>query len=202
MLLYIIFDLEYTLIKRYIKISSQQLIKGGIVMNTQSKKSAQIWQGILTGIGLWFFGHLLSGRLSFVEDIELYPTGPLVFAFPLVFAIACILVAKYSVKVNKDVYYKTSIICFLLPAFCWVISLLLSFIMELKIPGISFIADVMQLILVLPCVAMLSIYYQLLTVIGTDTDGIKLILISVTYFLPMLVGVLISIKIYKDKSKN
>ena len=74
--------------------------------------------------------------------------------------------------------------------------------MELKIPGISFIADVMQLILVLPCVAMLSIYYQLLTVIGTDTDGIKLILISVTYFLPMLVGVLISIKIYKDKSKN
>ena len=49
---------------------------------------------------------------------------------------------------------------------------------------------------------MSSIYYQLLTVIGTDADGIKLILISVTYFLPMLVGVLISIKIYKDKSKN
>ncbi len=33
-------------------------------MNTQSRKSTQIFQGILTGIGLWIFGHLLSGRLS------------------------------------------------------------------------------------------------------------------------------------------
>ena len=171
-------------------------------MNTQSKKSAQIFQGVITGIGLWLLGHLLSGRLSFVEDIELYPTGPLVFAFPLLFAVACISVAKYSVKANKDVYYKTSIICFLLPAFCWVLTLLLGFIMELEIPGISFIADIMQLIFVLPCVAMLSIYYQLLTVIGTETDGIKLILISAAYFLSMLAGVLISIKIYKDKSKT
>ena len=58
-------------------------------MNTP-KKSTQIIQGVFTGIGLWIFGHLLSGRLSFVEDIELYPTGPLIFAFPIVFAIACI----------------------------------------------------------------------------------------------------------------
>lgn len=48
--------------------------------------------------------------------------------------------------------------------------------------------------------AMLSIYYHLLTVIGTETDGIKLILISAAYFLPMYAGVLISIKIYKEKS--
>ena len=168
-------------------------------MNTQ-KKSTQIIQGVFTGIGLWIFGHLLSGRLSFVEDIELYPTGPLIFAFPIVFAIACILVAKHSVKYGKNAYYKTSIICFSLPAFCWVISLLLGFVMELKIPVISFIADVMQIIFILPCIAIVSIYSQLLTVIGTGTDGIKLFLISVAYFLPMLAGIIISLKIYKDKS--
>lgn len=170
-------------------------------MNSQNKKTTQVFQGILTGIGLWIFGHLLSGRLAFVEDIELYPTGPLVFVFPFVFAVACILVAKYSVRVNKDTYYKTSIICFSLPAFCWIISLILSFIMELKVPVISFVADVFQLIFILPCVAMLSIYSQLLAVIETGTDGIKLILISVAYFIPMLVGILISVKIYKDNSK-
>lgn len=166
-------------------------------MNTQIKKSIQIFQGILTGIGLWIFGHLMSGRLSFVEDIELYPTGPLVIAFPFIFAAACILVAKYSAKAKKDVYYKTSMICFSLPAVCWIISMLLSFIMELKLPVISFIADVIQLVFILPCVAMVSIYSQLLTVIDTGTDGIKLILI-----IPMLIGMLISIKIYKDNSEN
>lgn len=154
-------------------------------------------QGLLTGIGLWIFGHLLSGRLSFVEDIELYPTGPLIFAFPIVFAIVCILIAKQSVKNNRNVYYKTSIICFSLPAFCWVIAWLLGIIMEIKIPVISFIADVLQIIFSLPCVAMLSIYNQLLTVIGTGTDGIKLILISASYFLPMLAGILLSLRIYK-----
>lgn len=171
-------------------------------MSTKSKKSTQIFQGILTSIGLWIFGHLLSGRLAFVEDIELYPTGHLVIAFPFVFAAACILVAKYSVKAGKDTYYKTSMVCFSLPAFCWIISMILSFIMELKLPIISFIADVIQLIFILPCVAMLSIYSQLVTAIGTDTDGIKLVLISAAYFIPMLAGMLISIKIYKDNSKN
>lgn len=167
-------------------------------MNTQSKKSTQIIQGILTGIGLWIFGHLLSGRLSFVEDIELYSTGPLVFAFPVVFAITCILIAKYSVKTGKDIYYKTSLIYFLLPAFCWAISYLISFIMELQIPVISRVADILQLIFLLPCIAMVSIYSQLLNVIGTGVDGIKLVLISVAYFLPMLIGIIMSIKIYKD----
>ena len=72
--------------------------------------------------------------------------------------------------------------------------------MDAKLPVISFIADVMQIIFVFPCVAIVSIYSQLLTVIGTGTDGIKLFLISVAYFLPMLAGIIISLKIYKDKS--
>ena len=171
-------------------------------MSTENKKSAQIFWGILTGIGLWFFGHLMSGRLAFVEDIELYPTGPLVIAFPFIFAAACISVSKYSVKTNKDIYYKTSMICFSLPAFCWIISYLLSLIMELRIPVISFIADILQLIFIFPCIAAMSIFYQLLTVIGNGTDGIKLFLICTAYCIPMIAGLLISLKIYKDKSES
>jgi len=177
-------------------------LKGGAVMMAQSKKSLQVFQGILTGIGLWFFGHLLSGRLSFVEDIELYPTGPLIFVFPFLFAAACILAAKYSIRTYKDTYYKASMICFLIPAFCWLISFLLRFIMELKVPVISIAADYIQLIFIIPSVSIQSIYLQLLTVIGTGTDGIKLVLISVAYFIPVLAGILISLKIYKDNRKN
>ncbi len=171
-------------------------------MKTQSKKSIQIFQGILTGIGLWILGHLLSGRLAFVEDIELYPTGPLIFVFPFLFAAACILLSKYAVRTAKGTYYKASIICFLLPAFCWLISFLLGYIMELKVPVISIAADCMQLIFIFPCVALLSIYSQLLTVIGTSTDDIRLVLISVAYFIPMLIGILISLRIYKGNYKN
>lgn len=171
-------------------------------MSKENKKSTQIFQGILTGIGLWVFGHLMSGRLSFVEDIELYPTGPLVIAFPFVFAAVCISVAKYSVKTHKYIYYKTSVICFSLPAFCWIISFLLSFIMQFKIPVISFIADIFQIIFILPCVAIVSINNQLLKIIGTGTDGIKLVLIIVAYFIPMIAGILISLKIYKSKPNN
>lgn len=169
-------------------------------MNTKSKKSAQIFLGILTGIVVWIIGHLMSGRLSFVEDMELYPTGPLVLIFPFVFAAACMLVAKYSAKSGKDVYYKTSMICFSLPPVCLEMAQLFAYIMELKVPIISRIADVVALIFTLPTIAMFSIFYQLLDFIGTGTDGIKLVLIIASYFLPMLAGVLISIKIYKDNS--
>ena len=169
-------------------------------MNTQRKKSTQIFLGILSGIGIWIIGHLMSGRLAFVENLELYPTGPLVFGFPLIFAAACVLIAKYAVKVNEGAYFKTSIICFSLPAFCWVVSNILSYIIELKLPVVSFVADILVLIFVFPCIAMLSIYYQFLDVIGNDFDGIKLVLISAVYILPMIIGILVSLKIYKDKS--
>lgn len=169
-------------------------------MNTQSKKSTQIFQGILSGIGIWIVGHLMSGRLAFVENIELYPTGPLVFAFPLVFAIACILIAKYAVKANKGTYFKSSIICFSLPALCWAVCNLLAVIMELKVPAISFVADILALIFTFPCVAMLSIYWQFLDVIGNDIDGIKMFFVSFIFIIPMIIGVLVSLKIYKDNS--
>lgn len=168
-------------------------------MNTQTKKSTQIFQGIFTGIGMWIFGHLLSGRLAFVEDIQLYPTGPLVILFPFVFAGGCILIAKHSVSTGKDTYFITSMICFWGPVFCLIISMFLGFVMELNVPVISRIFDILQMIFIFPCVATLSIFYQFLDSIGTDADGIVLILISVAYLVPMFVGTIVSIKIYKDE---
>ncbi len=167
-------------------------------MNTVNKKSTQIFYGILTGIGLWVFGHLLSGKLSFVEDIDLYNTGILVFLFPYIFALCCILVAKYSVKSKNLIYFKTSLICFTLPAFCAAVTFLLGFIMELKIPVISSIADISQLIFILPVVPALSIFYKMLELFGTETDGIKLVLLIALNLLPIIIGLIFSIKIYYD----
>ena len=167
-------------------------------MNTQIKKSTQIFQGILTGIGLWIFGHLLSGRLAFVENMELYPTGPLVILFPFVFIAACILVAKYSVKTGNDVYYKASIISFVVPVLCWIIFLLLNIITEVKVPVLSSVAEIVLVVFIFPCVPVFSIFWQFLTVIGSNAVGIKMVLPGIVYFLPMLIGMLISIKIYKD----
>ena len=148
-------------------------------MNTANKKSTQIFLGILSGIGLWAFGHLLSGRLSFVEDIVLFPAGPLVLIFPFLFIAACILVAKHSAKTGKDIYYKTSIICFATPAICWIMSQLFSFIFELNIPVISSIADILVLVFMLPSIGMFSMYVQISNVIGLETYGIQSILKSV-----------------------
>ncbi len=170
-------------------------------MNKNSNKIVQVFHGILTGVLIWIMGHLLSGRLSFVENIELYPTGPLVFIFPFIVAAACILIAIYSAKKRKGIYYVTSMICLFIPAICWIIASLLAYIMELRIPVVSFAADIMQLIFILPCVAMLSMIYQVVDVTGVDGYGITLIIISVAYFLPMIAGMLISMKIYKNKSR-
>lgn len=167
-------------------------------MNTQIKKLTQIFQGILTAIGLWVFGHLLSGRLAFVEDIELYPTGPLVILFPFVFIAACILVAKYSVRTGKDVYYKASIISFAFPVFCWIIYLLLNFITEVKVPVLSSVAEIGIVIFMFLIVPVFSIFYQFLSVIGSYPEAIEMILPSIVFFSPMFIGMLISIKIYKD----
>ena len=167
-------------------------------MNGQNSKAKEILLGIATGIGLWIFGHLLSGRLSFVEDIELYPTGPLVFLFPFVFIAACILVAKYSAKNGRDIYFKSSLICCVLPMVCLIISFIVEFIMRLRIPVISITADFMQLIFVIPSVPAVSIFYQMFLCLGFEFSNAWPFLITVSIIL-IIAGFIISIKIYKNK---
>ncbi len=168
-------------------------------MKTKNKKSTQIIYGILTAVALWISAILLSGQLPLGENIELYHTGPLVIIFPFVFLSFCILVAKYSAKSHKATYYKTSIVCFIIPFIAWILSLLLNFIAQETTPVIQYIANYISLIFTVPLV---SVYLQLISLLPTSTDGLILILISIAYFIPMVVGFLVSLKIYNaDKTR-
>ena len=167
----------------------------------KTKKSTQIFLAFLSSVGLWVFGHLLSGRLSFVKDIVIFPAGPLVLIFPFVFIVACILVAKHSAKTGKDIYYKSSIVFFAMPAVCWIMSQLFSFIFELNIPIISSIADILVVVFMLPSIGMFSIYVQTSNVLGINTYGMQSVLLSVIFFIPIVTGILYSIKVYKDTLK-
>ena len=171
-------------------------------MNKISNKIAQVFHGILTGIIIWIIGHLLSGRLSFVEDIELYPTGPLVFIFPFIVAVIFILISTYAAKKQKIIYYITSMICFIMPAVCCLAATALEFILELRIPVVSIVSDVLIMFLILPCTAMLSIMYQVADMTGVDAYGIYFIFVAMLYFLPVIVGMLISIKLYINKVRK
>ena len=168
----------------------------------KAKKSTQIFLAFLSSVGLWAFGHLLSGRLSFVEDIVFFSAGPLVLIFPFIFIAACLLVAKHSAKTGKTIYYKSSIVFFAMPAVCWIMSQLFSFIFELNIPIISFIADILVVVFMLPSIGMFSMYVQISNVLGIDTYGMQSVLLSVIFFIPMLIGILYSIKVYKDTLKS
>lgn len=168
-------------------------------MKTQSKKITQIIYGILTALVLWGSGILLSGRIVTGDTISLYRAGALTIIFPFIFLGACILIAKYSANKNMPVYYKTSIICFIIPFIGWILSSLLYFIAQETTPVFLYIANYISLIFAVPLV---SVYHQLLSLIPTGTDGAILVLLSIAYFIPMVVGILISLTIYKKVGAN
>lgn len=170
-------------------------------MKRQNSKAKEILLGIATGIGLWVFGHLLSGRLAFVENIELYPTGPLVFAFPLVFIAACVFVAKYSAKNDKDIYFKSALTCYILPMGCLILSDIVQFIMELRIPVVSVAADYMQLLFVIPSVPAVSIFCQMYLCLGFEYSNTWPFLITASLIL-IIVGLTVSIKIYNNEEAD
>lgn len=168
-------------------------------MKTKNKKSTQIIFGILTAVALWISAILLSGQLPLGENIELYQTGPLVIVFPFVFLAFCIFIAKYSANKKLPAYFKTSIVCFIIPFIGWILSLLLNFIAQETTPVIQYIANYISLIFTVPLV---SVYLQLISLLPISTDGTILVLISIAYFIPMVVGILISLTIYKKVGAN
>ena len=89
-----------------------------------------------------------------------------------------------------------------MPAVCWIMSQLFSFIFELNIPVLSSIADILVVVFTLPSIGMFSMYVQASNVLGIDTYGMQSVLLSVIFFIPMLIGILYSIKLYKDTLKS
>lgn len=162
-------------------------------MSSEPKKSTQAFFGILSGIGIWLLGLLMSGRLAFVEDMELYPTGKLILSFPIVFAVLCVIIAKYSARAGKRVYYISSIVSLLFPLLAMLISTMLGSVSEWEIPVISDVAEFLIMFFMLPYVPAFSIFSQIIDATNTN------IFLMCGCVLIASVGVLASVLIYKKE---
>lgn len=177
-------------------------------MKTKSKTFLQILQGFFSSIAVFLSGYILSGRISIIENIEFYPAGKLVFAFPFVFALLCILIAKYSVKTSKKTYFKASFICLSVPVFVFLFSLLLAGFIELTSTpsdthvGNQIIPEGIQLLLLLPGAPLIETYYHLFLFAGNNPETIKIILMNALFFIPIILGLLASVIIYRRDSKK
>ncbi len=165
-------------------------------------KFKEILLGIMTAIGLWICGHLLAGRLSFVEDLELYPTGPLIFAFPFVIAAVSVLVMKYSIKNDRIFYFKSFAVSFFTPLFCFFIIMLLSLITPDSNQILYSVAEFLTTVLIFLTVAPTSIIYQMLSFIPSDTEAVKWLIISAVTLIPVIAGLIYSFKLYKNQTQK
>lgn len=161
-------------------------------MNIRTNKATQIFLGILSGIGIWLIGFLMSGKLALGEVVDLYPTGKIVFAFPIVVTILCIIIAKYSAKTDKSLYYASSMISLIYPLFAMLIGFILTNLSALEIPVISGLSERSVIFFMIPYIPLYSIFYQI-----TDITDQYLMAMSICVAIP-LVGMLVSIKVYKN----
>ena len=161
-------------------------------MNIRTNKATQIFLGIISGIGIWLIGFLMSGKLALGEVIDLYPTGKIVFAFPIVIAVLCIIIAKYSAKAGAKLYYISSIASFIYPLFSMLIGFILTNLSALEIPVISRLSEISAIFFMIPYIPLFSIFYQI-----TDITDQYLMAMSICGVIP-LVGMLVSIKVYKN----
>ena len=165
-------------------------------MNIRTNKATQIFLGIMSGIGIWLIGFLMSGKLALGEVIDLYPTGKIVFAFPIVVAVLCIIIAKFSAKTDKSLYYASSMVSLVYPLFAMLIGFILTNLSALEIPVISGLSERSVIFFMIPYIPLYSIFYQI-----TDITDQYLMAMSICVAIP-LVGMLISIKVYKDNCCN
>ena len=165
-------------------------------MNIRTNKATQIFLGIMSGIGIWLIGFLMSGKLALGEVVDLYPTGKIVFAFPIVVTILCIIIAKYSAKTDKSLYYASSMVSLVYPLFAMLIGFILTNLSALEIPVISGLSERSVIFFMIPYIPLYSIFYQI-----TDITDQYLMAMSICVAIP-LVGMLISIKVYKDNCCN
>lgn len=161
-------------------------------MNIRTNKATQIFLGILSGIGIWLIGFLMSGKLALGEVVDLYPTGKIVFAFPIVVTILCIIIAKYSAKTDKSLYYASSMVSLIYPLFAMLIGFILTNLSALEIPVISGLSERSVILFMIPYIPLYSIFYQI-----TDITDQYLMAMSICVAIP-LVGMLVSIKVYKN----
>lgn len=160
--------------------------------NKRSFKEASL--GILTAILLWIIGHLLSGKLAFVEDIQLYNTGFFVFLFPVVLFVSCVLIAKKAAQNGAKTYFKALMISVFVPIISGFLAMVLESIH-------SFITDYINLIPILLSVPFASIFLRMLECLDASIGELPETLIIVSIFLvPMILALIVSVRVYKKYS--
>lgn len=165
-------------------------------------KFKEILSGIMTAIALWLCGFLLAGRLSFVEDLELYPTGPLVFVFPFVIAAACVFIMKYSLKKDRILYFKSFAVSFFAPLLFFFVIMLLSLITPESNPILYRVADVLTAVLIVFTIAPTSIMYQMFSIVPSDTEAVRWLIISALTLVPVIAGLIYSFVLYKKHTQK
>ena len=163
-------------------------------MNTQKKKGAQIFLGIVFALAVWGLGILLSGLFCFVENVELYPSGALVLLFPLLFVGACVFTSKYALKSGNKSFFVSSAVSLSFPMIAWVICMPLNLIFKFHIPVLSRIADISIATFSIFAISPVSVFMRLRT-LGEETHTSILLVIFSTVF--MLSGFIASVVIYK-----
>ena len=168
-------------------------------MKKEKSKFLDILFGILTAIVVYVAGFLMSGRLLFAEDMELYETGYAVLAFPFLFAIICVLIELFSTSKNRPVYFKTSMVCFVLP----VIFIVMVWCLEALCNHLGYsgllceIFGYLEIIFSIFYAPLISIFAQIYDVLNEHT------IISILFMaVPMLLCYIFAIvKFKKDRSK-
>lgn len=165
-------------------------------MTKEKNKFAEAVLGILTGITLWVIGQLISGRLAFVEYMELYETWILVFLFPPLFFGTCIWLAKYSAKNRTNAYFISAMIMFFVPVIAYVLAILLSLF-----ENVFFVIDIIVAILSMLVTPALSIVYKMFECIDElgMSELASSIMILLVNLVPMTAGLVCSINIYKKQ---
>ncbi len=169
---------------------------------TKSTTIKEILFGFLTSSFVWLSAFLFSGRIAFGDVLEFWDTGLIVFAFPLFFCLSCIAIGIYSSKTAKDIYFKASLLFLSVPFVSFVIYLIFSVIdLFFSIPYSELSNSLATIVGIshMPVAAVFSGIYDYIYPFHLSEIA-ETATYSSVLLIPAVVGLVISIRIYK-KSK-
>lgn len=163
----------------------------------KKKPFVQIICGLLLSFGVWLSGILLSGRILFVEEMELYQAGPLVLLFLPVYVFACVFASKYALKNQSKAFYASAIAGLVFPAVTAVACILLD-----PLYGDTVLFQIVSAIIFgfsIFSIPINSVFVQLIS-LGSEpyTEKVLVVLGAAV----MLSGLIASVVIYKREQKR
>lgn len=168
---------------------------------TKSTTIKEILLGFLTSSFVWLSAFLFSGRIALGDELKFWDTGLLVFAFPIFFCLSCIAVGIYSSKTAKDTYFKASLLLLSVPFVSFVIYLILMVIDLLFSIPYSELLNSLTTIVGISYIPLSSVFYGIDDYIYSFNllEIANFAVCSAVLFVPAVVGLITSIRIYKNK---